>query len=374
MGARSIEAVLLGLAGWLALVATAVWQGTPGPSAFLAALLGAAAAAAAFWLGARIERAELARRIDGRLACQGELLTAYECSTRSAPPALAPVLAAGLCERLSPSEILRAGSSAFLSFLTLPLLALALLALARERSTGESEADWIVRLSRDLEYELARARDAGEQALAQGELDAGELAQIVAAEARAGAAAQDLKQGSAGAEQVRAAAEEIGSLLRELGTEILPGSALAQAVDRARESAEAAALGLGGNTEEPGRAGPGSEAAGSEASAEPTETALAGGSSGAPGTVDAGETERRAAAGLENGTSSGTMSASQTEKPHPPAGSLPGADPSHPGASGGVAAGRSWRAHQAEIVERWIEARRKASLHDRDPDPTSEGE
>jgi hypothetical protein len=84
--------------------------------------------------------------------------------------------------------------------------------------------------------------------------------------------------------------------------------------------------------------------------------------------------EREPASGLENAGAGETMAASQPVDTHPPQGTFPVAETSPSGASRGVAVGRSWRTHQAGIVQRWIEARRGAGLDEHGPDPTSEGE
>jgi hypothetical protein len=370
---RLAETILLFLAGWLGLLAAAAWQGSLGPGALLAALLAALALASAFWRGARVERVGLARTLDRTLECGGDLLTAYECSTRSAPPSLATLLAEGICARLSRRDVLHASAPSALPFLALPLVALTLLVLARER-VSESRTDWILRLSGELQRELALARTTGERAAAEGTLEPETVAHIVAAQARASAMEEEALHGTSGAERARAAAEEIGAELADVGQEIAGGSELAAALARARETAEAAVLGLSGDLgvgglasastsvgEARGQAVPGPGTNG------PSGSATA--SHGSAGGAGAGEAD--SSGGLENAGAGETMAASQPVDTHPAQGTIPAAETS---ASRGVAVGRSWHAHQATIVQRWIEARRRASLDDHGPDPSSEGE
>ena len=392
MAARVTEGLLLAVAVWLAVLSVAVLARQPlaFDGAQTAALTAGLSAGIAYVMAERVPIQALVRTLDGRLGKAGELATAWEQAALPERSALSRLLAERVSRALPRRQVMHTCSPNSLPFLALPLLACAAFALAREQ-VAQGEQAWRRSLAERVAEELKRARALAMEAQAEGSLDLEQLQQLFTTEEGARELAASLRRGG---EQARGAPERALESMRELGEQVAdlsagldPSSELARALERAREVAETAEIGLerqalaahSGESRAPAEVG---EQAGGISE---SESSMDGKPSGAdPSGTDPAPSELTAS-GEESGTgahSVGTMESSepstavtnddpmkQERKRESDAGAQAG--PNAPANPSGPTRTHHLRREDAALVEAWVRGRRASGNSGR---PSAGGE
>ena len=249
LAARLTEGLLLAIAVWLTVLSVAVLAGQPlsFDGAQTAAVVAGLSAGMAYVAAERCSIRTLVRNLDRRLARGGELETAWEQAALPGRSALSKLLAEHVSRALPRHHVMQSCSPNSLPFLALPLLACAAFALARDQ-VARGEQAWQRSLAERVAEELRRARALGMEAQAEGSLDLEQLQELFTTEegARelAAAVAREGKGAQASPESALESMRELGEQIADLSSDLDPSSELARALERAREVAETAEIGL----------------------------------------------------------------------------------------------------------------------------------
>ena len=354
---RGAETALLGVAALASTLAAAVASGAALADAetWVAATLGALAAALTWWGEHRTRAADVARMIDARLRQDGALLTAWEVETRADASPLGRRLAERVGRALDPARALRSVLPSSVLPIAAPFLAVALLAVVLDEAAGPRSTDASLRLAEGLATRVAAARERAVDGVERGELGVEPASELVALATRADALGQALERARRGANadgsgaEARRTMDELERGLASLAERVPPDAELARDLADARTWADALRAELGDRLgAAPGAAGDG----GGDADRD------AGGDAGAaPGA----NPDRALASGPDQGKMSGPPDGA-VDADAPP-GPLPDGidpDPAAGRPEAGAPAAAWWAPEHDPVVERWIETRRAA--------------
>jgi hypothetical protein len=317
--ARSAECILIGASALCLTLAAAAASGAAlgAVDAWGVAIGCGALASGAWWLEHRRAPAQVARAIDRARALEGALITAWEVEARG--DAVGRALGLRVLRRLTARDALRAVLPFTAPLLALPFAAAALLAVALDAGRDARGGAGLAPITGRLESQLAGA-GAGEAADAAG-VSTAERHELADLARRAEALERARANGDWTAEETLEELRDLGEAVERVRRALPARSALRRRLEQARGTLDTALAALGEG-------------------------------SGAPG----GEDLRGEAGGAGTGAAAQGMMGGP---PNPVEGPAAGPEVAAGGGGAGVVGGRWWPGEHDEIVERWVESRRR---------------
>ena len=340
--ARWGESVLIG-AGALCvtLAAAAVRTGAiAGFDMWCVAVLGGALAGASWRLEHHRDLAAVARVLDRKLRHRGALVTAYETEERRQNGPLAVLLQGHVLHRLRTRDALHAIAPSLVLPLAVPLVGVALLALALEGTSVEETGLFLD--PGDLVGEIDGLRVEALAAGEEGMLDDATVRDLNRLQRKVEDLAHALGRAADDPARLRAEIEAVDRELVDLGARTAEDPALAARLEAVRPYLDAARMGLAD------RAAPGDRAEGAAGAGggETGDASLTG--KGGHGTIP-GSSDR--------GAERADPTSPETNSPDVPPSPVVGE-----GSEEGSIAGRWWADEYDEIVAGWVEHQRRALL------------